>query len=72
MPAKRKTKTQPQRAGRPPKRLKSVAPPVSVLESVERQFDQAAAMLELDPNMLRIIKQPRRSVIMKGSPFDNK
>jgi glutamate dehydrogenase (NAD(P)+) len=32
---------------------------------VERQLDQAAALLELDPCMLRIIKQPRRSVIMK-------
>jgi len=48
-----------------PRRLKSVAPPVSVLDSVERQFDQAAALLHLDPNMLRIIKQPRRSVIMR-------
>ena len=46
-------------------RLKSVAPPVSVLESVERQFDQAASLLNLDPNVLRIIKQPRRSVILR-------
>lgn len=46
-------------------RLKSIAPPVSVLESVERRFEQAASLLELDPNMLRIIKQPRRSVIVR-------
>jgi glutamate dehydrogenase (NAD(P)+) len=68
MPTKR-PKTKPRsataRGSRPPKRLKSVAPPVSVLESVELQFDQAAALLHLDPNMLRIIKQPRRSVIMR-------
>ena len=43
-------------------RFKRVAPSVSVLESVERRFEQAASLLELDPNMLRIIKRPRRSV----------
>jgi glutamate dehydrogenase (NAD(P)+) len=48
-----------------PERLKSVAPSVSVLAHVEHQFDQAAKLLQLDPNMLRIIKQPKRSVIMR-------
>jgi glutamate dehydrogenase (NAD(P)+) len=38
---------------------------VSVLESVGRQFDEAASLLHVDPNMLRIIKQPRRSVIVR-------
>jgi glutamate dehydrogenase (NAD(P)+) len=36
-----------------------------VLAHVEKQFDQAAALLQLDPNILRIIKQPKRSVIVR-------
>jgi len=63
--AKTATTRKPTRTKRQkPERIKSVAPPVSVLESVERQFDQAARLLNLDPSMLRIIKTPRRSVVM--------
>jgi glutamate dehydrogenase (NAD(P)+) len=46
------------------KQLESEEPSVSVLAHVEKQFDQAAELLHLDPNVLRIIKQPRRSMIM--------
>jgi glutamate dehydrogenase (NAD(P)+) len=38
---------------------------MSVLSHVEHQFDQAARLLHLDPNMLKIIKQPKRSVIVR-------
>ncbi len=55
-------------APRPGKRrpvLHSDDAPPSVLAHVEKQFDQAAALLKLDPNVLRIIKSPKRSVIVE-------
>ena len=52
------------------KRLESKEPSVSVLAHVEKQFNQAAELLHLDLNVLRIIKQPRRSLIMRQSFAD--
>ncbi|MGH7725052.1 MAG: Glu/Leu/Phe/Val family dehydrogenase [Candidatus Eiseniibacteriota bacterium] len=34
------------------------------LENAQAQFDEAAQMLEIDPGLLEIIKQPRRSTIV--------
>lgn len=45
--------------------LRSDDAPASVLAHVDQQFDEAAKLLQLDPNVLRIIKQPKRSVIVR-------
>lgn len=45
--------------------LQSDDAPVSVLAQADKQFDQAAELLKLDPNVLRIIKEPKRSVIVR-------
>src|SRR5881398_3265989 len=34
------------------------------LENARAQFDEAAQMLEIDPGLLEIIKQPRRSTLV--------
>ena len=34
------------------------------LENARAQFEEAAKMLEIDPGLLEIIKQPRRSTIV--------
>lgn len=38
---------------------------LSALENAMRQFDNAAARLNIEPTMLEILKQPRRAVIVK-------
>ena len=43
-------------------RVKSTDLPVSVFESVQIQFDEAAKRLKIDPGILEFIKVPRRSV----------
>ena len=47
------------------KRLKSVTIPVSTFENAMRQFDQAAARLNIDKGLLEFIKYPKRSIIVK-------
>ncbi|HHI03557.1 MAG TPA: hypothetical protein ENL22_08555 [candidate division Zixibacteria bacterium] len=47
------------------KRLKSVTIPVSTFENAMRQFDQAAARLNIERGLLEFIKYPRRSIIVK-------
>jgi len=47
------------------KRLKSDSIPVSTFENVMRQFDQAAAKLNLDPGLRDFLKYPRKSTIVK-------
>jgi len=47
------------------KRLKSTDIQVSSFENAMTQFDQAAKRMRVDPTWLEIIKQPRRSVIVK-------
>lgn len=47
------------------KRLKSTDIQISSFENAMTQFDQAAKRLRLDPSWLEMIKQPRRSVIVK-------
>lgn len=47
------------------KRLKSITIPVSTFENVMKQFDQAAAKLNIDPGLLEFIKYPRKSTIVK-------
>lgn len=44
---------------------KSTDIPLSTFENAMRQFDQAAGMLGLNPGLLEIIKQPRRSIILE-------
>ncbi len=44
---------------------KSTDIPLSTFENAMRQFDQAAGLLGLDPGLLEIIKQPRRSIILE-------
>ncbi|KPJ65402.1 hypothetical protein AMJ44_10295 [candidate division WOR-1 bacterium DG_54_3] len=46
-------------------RLKSTDIQVSSFENAMTQFDQAAKRMRVDPTWLEIIKQPRRSVIVK-------
>ncbi|GAB4321410.1 MAG: Glu/Leu/Phe/Val dehydrogenase [Candidatus Zixiibacteriota bacterium] len=46
-------------------RLKSTDIPVSTFENAMRQFDEAAALLKLDPGLLEIIKRPRRSITLE-------
>ena len=48
-----------------PARLKSVTIPVSTFENAMKQFDQAAARLNIDKGLLEFIKYPRRSTIVK-------
>ncbi|HEX9916776.1 MAG TPA: Glu/Leu/Phe/Val dehydrogenase [candidate division Zixibacteria bacterium] len=47
------------------KRLKSDDIQISSFENAMTQFDQAAKRMKLDPGLLEIMKQPRRSVIVK-------
>jgi len=47
------------------KRLKSTDIQISSFENAMTQFDEAAKRLRLDPSWLEMIKQPRRSVIVK-------
>ena len=47
------------------KRLKSITIPVSTFENAMRQFDQAAARLNIDKGFLEFIKYPKRSIIVK-------
>jgi len=47
------------------KTLKSVTIPVSTFENAMKQFDQAAARLNIDKGLLEFIKYPRRSTIVK-------
>jgi len=47
------------------RRLKSTDIQISSFQNAMTQFDQAAKRLRLDPAWLEIIKQPRRSVIVK-------
>ncbi|UCD18221.1 MAG: Glu/Leu/Phe/Val dehydrogenase, partial [Candidatus Zixiibacteriota bacterium] len=47
------------------KRLKSVTIPVSTFENVMKQFDHAAAKLNIDRGLLEFIKYPLKSVIIK-------
>ncbi|UCD18395.1 MAG: Glu/Leu/Phe/Val dehydrogenase [Candidatus Zixiibacteriota bacterium] len=47
------------------KYLKSVTIPVSTFENVMKQFDQAAARLNIDQGLLEFLKYPRRSTIVK-------
>jgi glutamate dehydrogenase (NAD(P)+) len=47
------------------RRLKSTDIQISSFQNAMTQFDQAAKRLRLDPALLEIIKQPRRSVIVK-------
>jgi glutamate dehydrogenase (NAD(P)+) len=51
--------------GKNMKRLKSTDIQISSFENAMTQFDQAAKRLRLDPSWLEMIKQPRRSVIVK-------
>lgn len=46
-------------------RLKSTDIQISSFQNAMTQFDQAAKRLRLDPSWLEMIKQPRRSVIVK-------
>jgi len=39
--------------------------PISTFESAMEQFDEAAALLNLDPGLLEVIKRPRRSIILE-------
>ena len=45
--------------------LKSITIPVSTFENAMRQFNQAAAKLNIDKGLLEFIKHPKRSVIVK-------
>ena len=45
--------------------IKSKDVPLSVFENVLNQIDTAAALLKIDPALVEIMKQPRRSVIVK-------
>jgi glutamate dehydrogenase (NAD(P)+) len=47
------------------RRLKSDDIQISSFENAMTQFDQAARRMRLDPGLLEIMKQPRRSVIVK-------
>jgi glutamate dehydrogenase (NAD(P)+) len=47
------------------RRLKSTDIQISSFENAMTQFDQAAKRMRVDPTWLEIIKQPRRSVIVK-------
>ena len=46
-------------------KLRSRTIPVSTYEFVLQHLDEAAEMIDLDPNLLRIIKEPRRITIVK-------
>jgi len=46
-------------------KLRSRTIPVSTYEFVLQHLDEAAKMIQLDPNILRIIKEPRRITIVK-------
>lgn len=46
-------------------RIKSKDVPFSIFDQVLRQIDVAAVHLKLDPALVEIIKQPRRSVIVR-------
>src|SRR5574341_1103459 len=43
-------------------RIKSTDLPVSVFESVQIQFDEAAKRLKIDPGILELLKAPKRAV----------
>ncbi len=45
--------------------IKSKDVPLSVFENVLHQIDTAAALLKIDPALVEIMKQPRRSIIVK-------
>ena len=45
--------------------LRSATIPVSTYQFVLQYLDQAAEMISLDPNLLRIIKEPRKTTIVK-------
>ncbi|HUU45128.1 MAG TPA: Glu/Leu/Phe/Val dehydrogenase [Acidobacteriota bacterium] len=45
--------------------MKSTDIPVSTFESAMQQFDEAAALLNIDPGLLEVIKKPRRSIILE-------
>ncbi len=45
--------------------IKSKDVPLSVFENVLHQIDTAAGLLKIDPALVEIMKQPRRSVIVK-------
>ena len=47
------------------RRLKSTDIQISSFENAMTQFDQAAKRMRVDPTWMEIIKQPRRSVIVK-------
>ncbi len=47
------------------KRLKSITIPVSTFENVMKQFDQAAAKLNIETGLLEFLKYPRKSTIVK-------
>jgi len=44
---------------------KSTDIPLSTFENAMQQFDQAAALLGLNPGLLEIIKKPRRSIMLE-------
>ncbi len=48
-----------------PKSIKSITISVSTFENVMKQFNQAAAKLKIDKNLLEFIKYPRKSTIVK-------
>jgi glutamate dehydrogenase (NAD(P)+) len=45
--------------------VKSTDIKVSTFENAMRQFDQAAALLKINPGFLNIIKRPRRSIVLE-------
>ncbi len=45
--------------------IKSKDVPLSIFDNVLAQIDAAASLLKIDPAMVEIMKQPRRSVIVK-------